>query len=470
MFLGLDATILARIQFAFTVTFHIIFPAFTIGLASYIATLEAIWFFRDDARYHRLARFWTTIFAVSFAMGVVSGLPMSYQFGTNWSRFSMAAGNVIGPLLGYEVLTAFFLEASFLGIMLFGWNRVPKSLHFFASLMVAFGTLLSAFWILAANSWMQYPTGHEIKDGVAIPADWVQVIFSPTFPLRLAHMVIAAYLTTSIVVLAIGARYRLAGVYPEESRIMVRMGLGLALVLAPLQLFVGDQHGLVTAEYQPAKLAAMEGHWDGSKPGELVLFGIPDEAAQRNDYEIGIPYLGSLIIRHRWNGLFKGLDEFKPEDRPPVWGPFFGFRIMVAIGLWLTFLAAFGGILWLRGKLFDNLTFMRAAALSWPLGFIAVIAGWTTTEVGRQPWVATGIIRTAQAASPLEAPAVGATLIMFFLVYLAVYSAGIYYMNLLIRKGPVVQAPSGIDERRAAQRPISAATETGAGPDLAEQR
>ncbi len=469
MFLGLDATILARLQFAFTVTFHIIFPAFTIGLASYIATLEAVWFFRGDDRYHRLARFWTKIFAVSFAMGVVSGLPMSYQFGTNWSKFSVAAGNVIGPLLGYEVLTAFFLEASFLGIMLFGWNRVPKGLHFFASLMVAFGTLLSAFWILAANSWMQYPTGHEIKDGLAVPVDWVQVIFSPTFPLRFAHMVMAAYLSTAIVVLAIGARYWLQSVYPQESRIMVRMGLGLVLLLAPLQLFVGDQHGLVTAEYQPAKLAALEGHWDGSKPGELILFGVPNETAERNDYQIGIPHLGSLIITHSWNGLFKGLNDFKPEDRPPVWGPFFGFRIMVAIGLWFIFLAAFGGIIWWRGKLFDNLTFMRAAAISWPLGFIAVIAGWTTTEVGRQPWVATGIIRTAQAASPLEAQTVGATLIMFFLVYLVVYSAGIYYMNLLIRKGPIVQAPSGFDERRVAQRPISAATETGAGPDLAEQ-
>jgi cytochrome d ubiquinol oxidase subunit I len=469
MFLGLDATILARIQFAFTVTFHIIFPAFTIGLASYIATLEAIWFFRGDDRFHRLARFWTKIFAVSFAMGVVSGLPMSYQFGTNWSRFSMAAGNVLGPLLGYEVLTAFFLEASFLGVMLFGWNRVPKGLHFFASLMVAFGTLLSAFWILSANSWMQYPAGHQVKDGVAIPVDWLQVIFNPTFPLRFAHMVTAAYLTTSIVVLAIGARYCLAGRYPEESRIMVRMGLGLAIVLAPLQLFIGDQHGLVTAEYQPAKLAAIEAHWDGARPGELVLFGIPDEKAERNDYEIAIPRLGSLIITHSWSGLFKGLDEFKPEDRPPVWGPFFGFRVMVAVGLWLVFLALYGGILWARGKLFESRLFMRAAALSWPLGFIAVIAGWITTEVGRQPWVATGFLRTAEAASPLAAPTVGATLIMFAIVYLVIYSAGIAYMNLLIRKGPVIQAPSGLDERRVPQRPISAATETSAGPGLAEQ-
>ena len=460
MFLGLYATILARLQFAFTVTFHIIFPAFTIGLASYIATLEGIWYFRGDERYHRLARFWTRVFAVSFGMGVVSGLPMSYQFGTNWSKFSVASGNVIGPLLGYEVLTAFFLEASFLGIMLFGWNRVPKGLHFFASLMVAFGTLLSAFWILSANSWMQYPTGHEMKDGLAIPVDWIQVIFNPTFPLRFAHMVTAAYLSTSIVVLAIGARYWLEGRYQEEARVMVRMGLALALILSPLQLLIGDQHGLVTAEYQPAKLAAIEAHWDGAQPGELVLFGIPNEKAERNDYEISIPRLGSLIITHSWSGLFKGLSDFPPQDRPPVWGPFFAFRIMVAIGMWLIVLALTGGVLWWRGKLFENRLFMRAASWSWPLGFIAVVSGWVTTEMGRQPWVATGIIRTAEAASPLEAHSVGATLIMFALVYLAVYSAGLYYMNLMIRKGPVIQAPSRTPPGTP-QRPISAAEETG---------
>ena len=266
MFLGVDATMLARIQFAFTVAFHIVFPAFTIGLSSYIATLEGVWFFSGDGRFHRLARYWTKIFAVSFAMGVVSGVPMSYQFGTNWSQFSIATGNVIGPLLGYEVLMAFFLESSFLGVMLFGRNRVPPWLHFFASLMVAFGTLLSAFWILAANSWMQYPAGHEVRDGIAYPVDWIEVIFSPTFPWRFAHMVVAAYLTTAVVVLAVGARYLLAGRFHDEARIMVQMGLGLTLVLAPAQLIIGDLHGLTTAEYQPAKLAAMEGHWDGTKP------------------------------------------------------------------------------------------------------------------------------------------------------------------------------------------------------------
>jgi len=469
MFSGLDATILARAQFAFTVAFHIIFPAFTIGLASYIATLEGIWFFRDDDRFHRLARYWTKIFAVSFAMGVVSGLPMSYQFGTNWSRFSVATGNVIGPLLGYEVLMAFFLEASFLGVMLFGWNRVPKWLHFFASLVVAFGTLLSAFWILAANSWMQYPTGHEVRDGIAYPVDWVQIIFSPTFPLRFAHMVIAAYLSTSIVVLAIGARYWLANNFREEAGIMVRMGLGLALVLAPLQLFIGDAHGLDTAKYQPAKLAAIEGHWDGSKPAELALFAIPNQAAERNDYEIGIPNAASLIITHSWEGLFKGLKDFKPEDRPPVAPPFYAFRVMVGIGLWLIFLAFAGAFLWLFGRLFQSRLYLRAASWSWPLGFIAIIAGWTTTEVGRQPWAATGIIRTAQATSPLFAGTVAATLILFCLVYLVIYSAGIYYMNIIIRRGLGLPTPAKEEGPQVPHRPISAATETGGGPKLAGQ-
>jgi cytochrome d ubiquinol oxidase subunit I len=469
VFFGLDATFLSRLQFAFTIAFHIVFPAFTIGLASYVATLEGIWFFTENDRFHRLARYWTKIFAVSFAMGVVSGLPMSYQFGTNWSRFSAAAGNVIGPLLGYEVLMAFFLEASFLGVMLFGWNRVPKWLHFFASLMVAGGTLLSAFWILAANSWMQYPTGHEVRDGIAYPVDWLQVVFSPTFPLRFVHMAIAAFLSTSIVVLAVGARYLLVSRYPDEARIMVRMGLAMALVLAPLQLFIGDQHGLKTAQYQPAKLAAMEAHWDGTKPGELVLFAIPNSEGGRNDYEIAIPHLGSLVITHAWNGLFKGLNDFAPQDRPPLLPPFFAFRLMVGIGLFLILLALFGGVLWLQGKLFRNRLFMRIAALSWPLGFIAVIAGWTTTEVGRQPWLATGIIRTADGASPVAAGAVGASLILFLLVYLAVYSAGIYYMNLLIRRGPALQPPTVADYPRVAHRPISAASESASGGEIAEE-
>ena len=294
----LDAVLLARIQFAFTITFHIIFPSFTIGLAAFIATLLVRWRLTGREHLHRLARFWTKIFAVSFAMGVVSGIVLSYQFGTNWSNFSVVVGNVLGPLLGYEVLTAFFLEATFLGIMLFGWQRVPPNLHVLSAVLVAVGTSLSAFWILAANSWMQTPAGHEVINGIAYPVDWIQIIFNPSFPYRFAHMFTAAYLTTSLVVLAVGARYLVKGRFPEEAKTMMRMGLGMVAILAPLQVFIGDQHGLNTAKYQPAKLAAIESHWDGSKPAPLVLFAIPNSAEERNDYEIAIPGLASLILKH----------------------------------------------------------------------------------------------------------------------------------------------------------------------------
>ncbi|MEZ0211342.1 MAG: cytochrome ubiquinol oxidase subunit I, partial [Xanthobacteraceae bacterium] len=324
-----DPLILSRIQFAFTISFHVIFPAFTIGLSAYIATLEVLWLLTGRERYHRIARFFTKIFAVSFGMGVVSGIVLSYQFGTNWSRFADVAGNVIGPLIGYEVMTAFFLEATFLGIMLFGWDRVPKPMHVFASVAVAVGTCMSAFWILAANSWMQTPAGYEMRDGVAMPLDWLAIIFNPSFPYRLAHMVTACYLTTALVVLAIGARYLVAHRFPEDSRTMVRMALGLIAILAPIQAFIGDQHGLNTLEHQPAKIAAVEAHWGGeAAPGggvPLVVFAIPNEAEERNDWQIAIPHLGSLILTHSWTGTFKGLKEFAPNDRPPVAIPFFAF-------------------------------------------------------------------------------------------------------------------------------------------------
>ncbi len=298
----LDAVLLARIQFGFTITFHIIFPSFTIGLAAFIATLLVRWRLTGRDHLHRLARFWTKIFAVSFAMGVVSGIVLSYQFGTNWSNFSVVVGNVLGPLLGYEVLTAFFLEATFLGIMLFGWQRVPPNLHVLSAVLVAVGTSLSAFWILAANSWMQTPAGHEVVNGIAYPVDWVAIIFNPSFPYRFAHMFTAAYLTTSLVVLAVGARYLFKDRFPEEAKTMMRMGLGMVAILAPLQVLIGDQHGLNTLKHQPAKIAAIESHWDGSEPGALVLFAIPNEKEERNDFEIAIPYGASLILthKHRW--------------------------------------------------------------------------------------------------------------------------------------------------------------------------
>ena len=452
-----DATFLARIQFAFTVSFHIIFPSFTIGLAAFIATLLVRWRMTGAEHLHRLARFWTKIFAVSFAMGVVSGIVLSYEFGTNWSGFSRVVGNVLGPLLGYEVLTAFFLEASFLGIMLFGWNRVSPNLHVTSAVLVAIGTSISAFWILAANSWMQTPAGHEIRDGIAYPVSWIEIIFNPSFPYRFAHMFTAAFLTTSLVVAAVGARYLLAERFVEEAKTMLRMGIGMVALLAPLQLGIGDMHGLNTAEHQPAKVAAMEAHWDGSKPADLVLFAWPDDAAETNHFEISIPNAASLIITHDSQGLFKGLKDFAPQDRPPVKPVFFAFRVMVGLGLLMIAAGAIGAFLWWRRTLFETRWFLTPLSFSWPAGFIAILAGWWVTETGRQPWLATGILRTADAASPVSAGAVLTTLVLFVIVYSVVFSMGIYYINRLIEKGPIgasVKPSEGVPSR-----PLSAAEE-----------
>lgn len=454
----LDATFLARIQFAFTIAFHIIFPTFTIGLSAWIATLEGIWLRTGEASYHILARFWTKIFAVSFGMGVVSGIVMSYEFGTNWSRFSAIVGDVVGPLMGYEVLTAFFLEATFLGVMLFGWNRVPPWLHFSASVAVATGTLLSAFWIISANSWMQYPTGYEMRDGLAVPTDWIAVIFNPTFPLRLAHMVTACYLTVSIVVLAVGARYLLDNRHHGQARTMIRMGLGMAMVLAPLQIFIGDQHGLKTLEVQPAKIAAMEGNWETKGATPFHVFAVPIEKEERNAYEISIPYGSSLILKHDPNASIPALKDFPVSERPPVIPVFFGFRIMLAIGFWFLLFVAWGGWLWWRGGLFTNRLWLRAGWYSWPLGFVAIIAGWVVTETGRQPWTVTGVLRTADAVSPVPAGSVLTSLILFIVVYGIIFSAGIVYINRMIMKGPPdADSPEAeISEGQGVGRPISA--------------
>ncbi len=455
--MDLDAVLLARIQFAFTVAFHIIFPSFTIGLAAFIATLLVRWRLTGREHLYRLARFWTKIFAVSFAMGVVSGIVLSYQFGTNWSQFSIVVGNVVGPLIGYEVITAFFLEATFLGIMLFGWNRVHPNLHVTSAILVAIGTSLSAFWILSANSWMHTPAGHEIRDGIAYPVDWWAIVFNPSFPYRFAHMFTAAYLTTSLVVLAVGARYLWAGRFEDEAKTMLRMGLGMVIFLAPLQLLIGDQHGLNTLKHQPAKIAAMEAHWDGSKPGALVLFAIPNTKEERNDYEISIPNIASLILTHKIDGKFKGLKDFKPEDRPPVWPVFFAFRIMVGLGMLMILLGAVGAWLWWRGQLFQNRWFIGASRFVWPMGFIAILAGWWVTETGRQPWVAHGILRTVDAVSPVVFETVLFSLILFVIVYTSVFSMGVYYINRLIEKGPQ-GAATAVEDEQLNQRPLSAAT------------
>jgi cytochrome d ubiquinol oxidase subunit I len=432
----LDPVLLARAQFAFTIVFHIIFPSFTIGLSAYIATLGVVWLRTGEERYQLLMRFWSRIFAVSFAMGVVSGIVLSYQFGTNWSRFSAFTANVIGPMIGYEVLMAFFLEATFLGILLFGFSRVPPWLYVMSAAVVALGTAMSAFWILSANSWMQTPTGYEIRNGVAYPLDWLQIVFNPSFPYRLAHMLNAAYLTTGFVVLAVGARYVLGGRYLAEGRTMIRMAIGLMVVLAPLQLFLGDQHGLNTLKYQPIKVAAMEAHWEPNAPADFEIFAWPDEKAETNRYALSIPHAGSLILTHSFNGLVPGLKSVPPDQRPPVAPVFFAFRIMVGLGLFMIAAALLGAYYWWRGTLFEQRWYLHVMANCWWIGFVAVISGWIVTETGRQPWVVYGVMRTADATSPVAAHAVLGTLVLFVVAYCIVFWFGIYYINRLIVRGP----------------------------------
>ncbi len=453
----LDPVLLARLQFAFTISFHIIFPSFTIGLAAYVATLEVLWGWTGADRYKRLSAFWTKIFAVSFGMGVVTGIVLSYELGTNWSRFSDVAGNIIGPLAGYEVLSAFFLEATFLGILLFGADRVPRPVHVFSGIAVAVGTLVSAFWILAANSWMHTPAGHVMRGGVADPADWLAIVFNPSFPYRLSHMVNACFLTTAFVVIAVGARHLLADRHVEEARTMLRMGIGLAAVLAPLQLLLGDQHGLNTLEHQPIKVAAMEAHWDGTKPGDFHIFAWPDEKAERNYFAISIPRGSSLILTHDPNGLFPGLKSVPPQDRPPVLPVFFAFRIMLAVGFFMIAAALYGAWLAWRGQLFATRWYLHMVANTWWSGFVAVIAGWVVTESGRQPWIVHGILRTADAVSPVPAGSIATTLALFVLVYAVVFWIGIIYINRLINRGP----QAGAAPAAGGHRPLAAGGEAG---------
>ncbi len=464
---GLTALELARIQFGFTVSFHIIFPAITIGLASYLFVLEGLWLWKKEEVYRDLYHFWSGIFAVNFAMGVVSGLVMAYQFGTNWSYFSAFAGGVTGPLLAYEVLTAFFLEAGFLGVMLFGWNRVGPGLHFFATGMVALGTLISATWILASNSWMQTPQGFEILDGRVVPTDWLKVIFNPSFPYRLAHMTIAAYLSTALFVGASGAWHLLKGRDTPAMRRMLSMAMWMLLVAAPAQIFVGDAHGLNTLEYQPAKIAAMEGHWQ-NEPGEavpLILFGVPDMAAETTRYKIEIPHLGSLILTHSWDGQIPGLKSFAPGDRPNSLIVFWTFRIMVGLGMGMLLLALWA--LWARrrGALYTSRPFLRFALLMGPTGLVAILAGWFTTEIGRQPWVVYGVMRTADGVSNHSALALSSTLILFIAMYFAVFGIGVSYMLKLVARGPSAHNPAPSDVAHDESQSLRPARPLSAVPD-----
>ena len=434
---NLDAVLLARIQFAFTISFHIIFPAFTIGLASWLAVVEYLWLKTDNKIYADIYKMWIKIFAVCFGLGVVSGVVMSYQFGTNWSVFSDKVGNVIGPLLGYEVLTAFFLEASFLGIMLFGWGRVSKRMHFAATSIVAIGTLISAFWIISANSWMQTPQGFEIHaDGILYPTSWLEIIFNPSFPYRLVHMITAAYLTTAFVVGGTAAYYLVKKVHVKHAKIMFAMAMLMAVFVAPLQLFIGDAQGLNTLEHQPAKVAAMEGIWEDETGAGLRLFAIPDSKNETNHYEVTIPKLSSLILKHDLNGTIKGLKSWKKDERPPVGPVFWSFRVMVGIGMLMILTGFTAAFLFYRNKLFTATWFHKWCVIMSPSGFIAVLAGWFVTEIGRQPYTVYGVIKTSNSISPVIGEYVALSLLAFILTYTFVFSSGAYYIYKLIKKGP----------------------------------
>lgn len=463
---GLEALDLARIQFAFTISFHIIFPAITIGLASYLAVLEGLWLKTGQEVYRDLYHFWVKIFAVNFGMGVVSGLVMAYQFGTNWSAFSEFAGAVTGPLLTYEVLTAFFLEAGFLGVMLFGWNRVGPGLHFFSTVMVAIGTLISTFWILASNSWMHTPQGFEIIAGKVVPVDWLAVIFNPSFPYRLAHMATAAFLATAFFVGSSAAWHLLRGRNTPAVRKMFSMAMWMALLVAPVQAFIGDMHGLNTLKYQPAKIAAIEGHWE-NPPGEatpLILFGWPDMEREETRFKLEIPYLGSLILTHSLDKQVPALKEFAKEDRPNSTVVFWTFRVMVALGMLMILAGVVALFLRWRGRLYEFRPFLHLAVWMGPSGLIAILAGWYTTEVGRQPWIIHGLMRTADASSGHSYAQMSLTLALFVAVYFAVFGVGIGYMLRLVRKGPVAHEgqetiDGGPGQPRTPARPLSAPNE-----------
>ena len=439
MFNDISAIDLARFQFAFTISAHIIFPAFTIGLASFLAVLNAIWLWRRDEAYLRLFDYWKTIFAVVFGMGVVSGIVMSYQFGTNWSVFSDKVGPVIGPLMGYEVLSAFFLEAGFLGIMLFGRDRVGPRLHMAATAIVAVGTVMSAFWILAVNSWMQTPAGFSMNAvGQFVPEDWGAIIFNPSFPYRLVHMTLAAYLTTAFVVGAVGAWHLMRTPESRGAAIMFSMAMWMALIVTPIQIIAGDLHGVNTLEHQPAKIAAIEGHFDGFPLGRapLILFGLPDDAAGVTRYKVEIPWLSSLILTHSLDTPLKGLNDFPPEVRPKSWLIFWTFRIMVATGFAMLGIGLWSAWARWKGRLYASPWLHRAAFVMGPSGFLAVLCGWITTEVGRQPYTVYGLLTTTQSVAPLQASAVATSLVAFIVVYFFVFGSGTFYVLRLMSKRP----------------------------------
>jgi cytochrome d ubiquinol oxidase subunit I len=455
--MALDPLLLSRLQFAWVVAWHILLPAFTIGLAAYVAFLEGAWFITGREIYFRISSFWTKIFSVAFGMGVVSGIIMPFQFGTNWSRYAYATANVLSPMLAYEGLMAFFLEASFLGVLLFGRQLVPRWAHFGAAIMVSIGTLFSAFWILSVNSWMQTPAGAKLVNGRFMPVDWMAIVFNPSFPTRLGHTVIGFFVTTGFVVLSVAAGYLLHDRFVPEARRMLSTTLWLLLVLVPLQIVLGDASGLITEHYQPAKLAAIEARWDTASRVPLTLFAIPDETHAVNHDAIEVPALGSLILTHDINGTVRGLKDFPREDWPPVAIPFFAFRIMVGLGLLMLAIAVVGNVLRFGDRLFGSRPFLLVCRWGAPLGFLAVLAGWATTEVGRQPWTVYGLLRTAQSVTPsLTGWNVLVSLIGYVLAYAIIFPGGGVVMARIVRRGPSAAVGDDAVESGRPRSPVRA--------------
>jgi cytochrome bd ubiquinol oxidase subunit I len=457
-----DPVFLSRLQFGFVISFHIIFPSFTIGLAAWLATIEGMRLATGNAIYRRVFDFWLKVFALSFGMGVVSGIVMAFQFGTNWSVLAERSGSIQGPLLGYEGFTAFMLEATFFGVMLLGRDRAPPWFYFLSCCMVSLGTMLSSFWILANNSWMQVPLGHVIVDGRIVPDDWWAITTGPIMRLRWPHMLLAAFLTSGMSIIAVGAWHLLRGSRVPEARLMLRWGVGLVALLVPLQMFFGHLTGEYVHRYQPAKFAAIEARWKTEQPATEVLIAIPDPFAERNLFALEIPKLGSFIASGTWDSREVGMESFPREDRPPVIIPFFSFRIMVGMGLIMLAVSWLGALLRMLGRLETTRWFLWAAFLSFPSGFVAVLAGWFTAEVGRQPWVIYGMLRTKDAVTPsLTGNDVVISLIGYIAVYAVIYSFGLYYIYRLLRDGPADETASR-DTLTPAQ-PITVALQSNRG-------
>lgn len=453
----MDLILLSRLQFAVTTAFHILFPTFTIGMAVYLVIVEALWLKTKDEMYYRMYRFWVKIFAVHFAVGVVTGIILEFEFGTNFARFSQFVSNVFAPLMAYEGMTAFFLEAGFLGIMLFGWKRVPAAVHFLSTAMVALGATLSAFWIMAANAWMQTPAGYAIVDGQMVVTSFWEVIFNPAFPTHLSHMLLASYETAAFAVAGISAWFLLQGRYTDFYRRSLAIALILAAVLAPLQAVIGDFRGLNVAEHQPAKLAAMEGHWETNTQGGAAfrVFAIPDMEAEKNHFEITVPNALSLLLTHSLDGKIAGLKDFPKEDRPNALITYWSFRVMVAIGFLFVFLALWAGWLWFRKRLFDTPLFLKALVAAQPLGFVAVIMGWITAEVGRQPWVVYGVMRTSDGVSPVPAMNVAWSLCIFLLLFAVLGASYFHYILKILTNGPDMDSPIPPVQRPSGMRPVT---------------